>query len=64
MELREQITKLMATDISSYRIAQDSGVPYSTISNIRTGKRGLDDLSLKNAERLGSLFQSLPTKTK
>jgi hypothetical protein len=43
---------LLGSEISAYAIAKKSGVPYSTISDLRTGKRTLDGLSLANAEKL------------
>ena len=50
--MRRQIERLLGSEISAYAIAKKSGVPYSTISDLRTGKRTLDGLSLANAEKL------------
>ena len=37
--MRRQIERLLGSEISAYAIAKKSGVPYSTISDLRTGKR-------------------------
>lgn len=50
--MRKKIEQLLMNDESSYAIAKGSGVPYSTINSLRSGKRSLDLLSLINVEKL------------
>ena len=51
-ELRKQIEKLLDSKITGYRIYKDTGLSQTIISEFRTGKRNLDNISLKNAEIL------------
>ena len=57
--MREQIEKLLNSDITGYRIFKDTGMSQSIISEFRSGKRNLDNLSLKNAEKLYNLYNEL-----
>ena len=57
--MREQIEKLLNSDITGYRIFKDTGMSQSIISEFRSGKRNLDNLSLKNAEKLYNLYNKL-----
>lgn len=52
MEMRRVIKQLLESDYSAYEISKGSGVGASIIQNFRLGKRKLDNLSLKNAEKL------------
>ncbi|MFT2065376.1 hypothetical protein ACMUH2_13965 [Staphylococcus aureus] len=38
--------------ISNYRINQDTGVSYGGISELRSGKRKVNNLTLETAEKL------------
>ncbi|HFV7688159.1 TPA: DNA-binding protein [Staphylococcus aureus] len=49
--MRNQIQKLLDSDLSSLQISKQTGVPQSTIHRMRK-KRSLDNMSLKNAELL------------
>ncbi|MCY1038790.1 hypothetical protein OWI77_08110 [Staphylococcus nepalensis] len=51
-DLRKQIKKLLNSKITGYRIYKDTGLSQTIISELRTGKRNLDNISLKNAEIL------------
>lgn len=59
MKLHDKIKELLASDISAYRIAKDTGIPQPTITNLRNGKRKICNLSLHVAERLGKYYDSL-----
>lgn len=50
--MRKTIEKLLSSDVTGYKIEMNTGVRQSNISEIRNGKRQLDNLSLKNAEKL------------
>lgn len=50
--MRKKIDKLLKSGETAYAIAKGSGVPCSTISDLRSGKRTLDLLSLVNVEKL------------
>ncbi|RIO59940.1 hypothetical protein [Staphylococcus hominis] len=52
-ELYKTIEKLIKnTDISSYQINKDTGVSYGNINAMRRGERSIENLTLKNAEKL------------
>lgn len=57
--MREQIEKLLNSDITGYQIYKKTGLSQSIISEFRSGKRELDNLSLKNAEKLYNLYNEL-----
>ncbi len=50
--MRKIIEQLLNSDLSSNHIATESGVQQSTVHRLRTGERSLDNLGLKNAEKL------------
>ncbi|MCT2899012.1 XRE family transcriptional regulator [Lentilactobacillus buchneri] len=64
MELRDKIKSLLESDISAYRIAQDTGVPQSTITYLRNGTRKVDRLTLKSAEQLANYFDKAQKDSK
>ncbi|PTK32204.1 hypothetical protein BUZ51_00010 [Staphylococcus hominis] len=52
-ELYKTIEKLIKnTDISSYQINKDTGVSYGNINAMRRGERSIENLTIKNAEKL------------
>jgi hypothetical protein len=51
-KMRNQIQKLLDSDLSSLHISKQTGVPQSTIHRMRKNERSLDNMSLKNAELL------------
>jgi|GEM_PF-716589 len=50
--MREQIQKLLDSNLSSLHIAKQTDVQQSTIYRLRKGERSLDNLGLKQAEKL------------
>lgn len=52
-ELFNTIKRLILDDkVSSYQINKDTGVSYGNINAMRRGERSIENLTLKNAERL------------
>ncbi|MDE9798380.1 hypothetical protein [Staphylococcus delphini] len=52
-DLHETIEKLINNrSISSYQVNKDTGVSYGNINAMRRGERSIDNLTLKNAEKL------------
>lgn len=45
--MRNQIQKLLDSDLSSLHISKQTGVPQSTIHRMRKNERSLDNMSLK-----------------
>lgn len=59
-ELYKTIEKLIKnTDISSYQINKDTGVSYGNINAMRRGERLIENLTLKNAEKLYNYQKSV-----
>lgn len=50
--MRKEIQELLDSDVTGYKIFKATGVSQSVISDLRKGKRSLDNISLLNAERL------------
>ena len=55
--MREQIEKLLASDISAYRIAKDTGIAQSKISGLRSGSIKIENLTLAVAEKLVTYYE-------
>lgn len=51
-EYKQVIKKLIESDITGYQIYKNTLINQAIISTLRNGKRDLDNLSLKNAEKL------------
>lgn len=51
-KLIKEIEDLLNSEISSYKIAKDSGVTYSLLSDYRNGKRKLENMTLQVAKKL------------
>ncbi|WP_205774520.1 hypothetical protein [Alkalicoccus luteus] len=54
--LRE-VEKLFKSEISSYRMAKESGVPENTVRRLRTGEAKLENATYKNIESLYNYYQ-------
>ena len=50
--LIKEIEELLNSEISSYKIAKDSGVSYSLISDYRNAKRKIENMTLQVAKKL------------
>ena len=48
--MREQIEKLLNSEISTSAIAKGAGVPWSTVADLRKGKTSMDKMALLTAE--------------
>jgi len=48
----KEIEELLNSEISRYKIAKDSGVSFSLISDYRNGKRKIENMTLQVAKRL------------
>ncbi|CDR26496.1 TPA: hypothetical protein ACSTPQ_000937 [Staphylococcus aureus] len=51
-EYKKQIKKLFDSDITGYKISKETGVSQYVISQVRLGKREIDNLTLKTTEKL------------
>lgn len=50
--MRSIILKLLESDLTNYKIAKDTNINHKTISELRSGKRKLDNITLLTAEKL------------
>ncbi|MEX2947860.1 hypothetical protein ABH521_003410 [Staphylococcus warneri] len=51
-EFREMIQKLLDSEVTGYKIYKDTGVSQGRISDLRTGRRQLNGITLETAEKL------------
>lgn len=51
-KLIKELEELLNSEISSYKIAKDSGVSYSLISDYRNAKRKIENMTLQVAKKL------------
>ncbi len=51
-EYKTKITELIESDITGYQIYKDIGVSQYVLSQLRQGKRDVDNLTLNTTEKL------------
>lgn len=51
-ELRQSIEAVLTSDISAYGLAKETGVTQAAITQYRTGKRSIDNMTLTTIEKL------------
>lgn len=56
MTMRENILKLMESDISVYRIAKEAGLPENTVRRLWNGEASLDNIRFSLAEKLNQYY--------
>lgn len=56
--MKEEIRKLIESEITGYKIHKETGISESTISRIRSGKIELGSISLDNAEKLYKFYEN------
>ena len=57
--MKDKINKLLSSDLSNYQIAKDTEMSHKTISELRSGKRKVGNLTLDTAEKLYNYQKSL-----
>ena len=62
--MRNEIQKLLDSNLSSNKIATLSGVDQSTIHRIRKGERNLDNITLVKAEKLYKTYKEMEKMNK
>ncbi|PNZ26184.1 hypothetical protein CD122_08785 [Staphylococcus rostri] len=63
-ELYDTIKNLIDNkEVSSYQINKDTGVSYGNINAMRRGERLIENLTLKNAEKLYNYQKQLEQNT-
>jgi hypothetical protein len=60
--MREQIEKLLNSEISTTAIVKGADVPWSTVSDLRKGKTSMDKMALLTAEKLYDFAEELEIK--
>lgn len=51
-EYKKKIIKLIESDITGYQIYKETGVAQYVLSQLRQGKREIDNLTLNTTEKL------------
>ncbi len=59
MTYTEKIEKLIDLDLTSYRIAKETGISTQYIDKIRSGKTAIENIGLGKAEILVKYFDDL-----
>ncbi|EGO5190441.1 XRE family transcriptional regulator [Enterococcus faecalis] len=62
MTYTEKIEKLLDMDLTSYRIAKETGISTQYIDKIRRGKTAIENIGLGKAEALVKYFDGLSEK--
>ena len=50
--MREQVEKLLRSDLSAYRISKEANVPYMTVNDLVNGKSSIDNAKFSTIEKL------------
>ncbi|EGO8594491.1 TPA: XRE family transcriptional regulator [Enterococcus faecalis] len=59
MTYTEKIERLIEMDLTSYRIAKETGISTQYIDKIRSGKTAIENIGLGKAEALVKYFDEL-----
>ena len=62
MSLVDTIKKLLASDLTSYKIAKDCGMSPQYIDNYRTGRSKIENMALGKAEKLINYWEEITMK--
>ena len=57
--MREQVEKLLKSDISAYKISKGAGVPYMTVNDLINGKSNLDNAKFSTVEKLYNYAETI-----
>ncbi|QCZ50921.1 helix-turn-helix domain-containing protein [Levilactobacillus brevis] len=63
MKIKDEIQALLNTDISTSKIAKDSGVSQPAITYLRHGQRSIDRLSVDTAQKLLDYWEQVKRST-
>lgn len=55
-KIREKVTKVLESGLSSYEIAKETGIQISSLSKYRNSKYCLDNMTLSIAEKLAGFY--------
>lgn len=58
-QIEKEIQKLLDSDITSYRIRQETGIAQQVIDRYRKGESKLENMTLRNAKKLLKFKKSL-----
>ncbi|WIK66590.1 hypothetical protein [Globicatella sanguinis] len=57
--MRKNIENLINSDISSYRISKETGIPYTTVNELKNGTRSIDKANFLTIETLSNYWEDL-----
>ena len=60
----DKVKELLATDITSYRIAKDTGMDQVTIWNIREGNTKIERMNFENVAKLTAYYDKINKEEK
>jgi len=62
MKIKENIKKLLKSDITAYRISKETGISESQLSRMKKGEIEIGRITLDNAIKLNNLWEELQMK--
>lgn len=57
--MRREIEKLINSEITAYKISKETGVSVGNISELKSGKRKIGNLTLDTAEKFYDYYQKI-----
>lgn len=57
--MRKNIEQLINSGLSAYKVSKETGIPNNTVVRIFKGEASIDNITLKNAEKLSNYWEEL-----
>ena len=61
--MREEVEKLLQSDLSAYSISKGANVPYMTVNDLVNGKSSIDNAKYSTIEKLYNYAVSIQKNT-
>jgi len=62
MSIRKDVEALIASEVTAYKISKDIQIPASVVQKLRLGMTQIDNMPLRNAEKLSVYYKQLKRK--
>ncbi|MFD2628772.1 helix-turn-helix domain-containing protein [Oceanobacillus kapialis] len=62
--MKEEIRKLLESNITGYKIFKETGIQESTISRLRSGKKEIGSIALDTALKLHAFYEDYKEEIK
>lgn len=61
--MRKNIESLLASEISYYRVAKETGIPENTVRRLFTGESSIDNIRFSLAEKLSAYYEEISSES-